>query len=80
MLETVFHFNRWLKLLNVKMASEVKVRELSKVWIGDDLMVQMMPFTFPADEGKGLEVKLAPCGYTEDVVEKVLKHLDNLER
>ena len=40
----------------------------------------MMPFTSPTEDGKGSQVSLEPCAYSDNIVEKILVRLDNLER
>lgn len=67
-------------MFNVQMASEAKSRSLSKKWIGEDLIVEMMPFSFQSGENKNLEVHLAPCAYMEDLKDKIFSYLQQLER
>ena len=67
-------------MFNVQMASEAKSRTLSREWVGDDLRVELMPFSFTTSDEKSLEVRLAPCAYIDNLVEKIFTHLENLER
>ena len=52
------------------MASERKQRKLAIEVLGDNLTVEKVAFTFPA-EGGGTEVKDAPLAYAPNLVRKV---------
>ena len=56
--------------LQVSMTSERKQRKLAIEVLGDNLTVEKVAFTFPA-EGGGTEVKDAPLAYAPNLVRKV---------
>ena len=52
------------------MASERKQRKLANDVLGDNLIVEKVAFTFPAD-GHGTELKDAPLAYAPNLIRKV---------
>ena len=69
--------NRWLAKWGVKLASEKKERELAKKWSAGDIEVEAIPFSFSTSNGE--ELRAAPCVYTQDLVQRILSYLDELE-
>lgn len=64
------HFNfRWLKGLNVSIASEAKQRKMAKTIVGDNLVAERGAFTFPHNGGE--VVKEAAFVYCPNLIAKV---------
>ena len=60
------------------MASEQKLRKLSREQIGTNLAGEAVPFSFQLQNG--VDFRLAPLVYTPDLVAKVLQVLDQNDR
>ena len=71
--------SRWLKSLNVNVASQSKQRCIAKEWTGDDIVVENVAFRFQLKDKRGqYVVKEAPWGYIADLPTHVLYYLDAL--
>ena len=62
------------------MAGEGKRRDRAKELVGNDLSSSEVPLTFPNEERNGHVIKLAPCVQLNDIVHRILTHLDHLNR
>ena len=72
----ISNYYRWLSQWGVKLASEKAMRQTARQWTIDSIGVEMMPFTFPVQEGQ--EVRSAPCVYALDLTACVMTHLEEL--
>ena len=73
--------SRWLKSMNITLASQSKQRNVAKRWHGDDYVVEEAPFFFPIKDTKGkYEIGSAPWGYIKDLPSHVINFLDSLEQ
>ena len=73
------HLYRWLKQAGVYIGSEGKQRALAHEFIGDNLMVELAPFSFKLPDG-GEELRGAAYGYTPDLIQKIKQLLEQNER
>ena len=62
----------------LKLASEASMRETVKQWSIKEIEAEMMPFTFPVQNGE--EIRSAPCVRVQDLTGCVLSFLDDLSR
>ena len=68
---------RWLKTLNISLASEAKQRTLAKTLVDEDnLIVEEGAFTF----SKGLEIRSVPFTYVPSIIAKVADFIAAHER
>ena len=65
---------RWLKGLNVSMASEGKQRVMAMEIVGDNLAAERGAFTFSQGKGGGEVVKEAPFVYCPNLIARVAEH------
>jgi hypothetical protein len=70
---------RWLKQAGVYIGSERKERVLAHECIGDNLMVELAPFSFKLPAG-GEELRGAAYGYTPSLTQKIIQLLEQNER
>ena len=70
---------RWLKKAGVYIGSERKEHALAREFIGDNLMVQLPPFSFKLPDG-GEELRGAEYGYTPSLTQKIIQLLEQNER
>ena len=73
------HLYRWLKQAGVYIGSEGKQRALAHEFIGDNLMVELAPFSFKLPDG-GEELRGAAYGYTPSLIQKIEQLLEQNER
>ena len=56
--------------MNISVASEAKQREMAKHIIGDNIVAEKGPFTFPLEKG-GEEIKEVPFVYCRNLIASV---------
>ena len=69
------HLCRWLKQAGVYLGSERKQRALSNELVGDNLEVELAPFSFKLSNG-GEELRGAAFAYTSSLTKKVVQLLE----
>ena len=69
-LRKINYDGRWLKGLNVTIASEVKQRAMARMIVGENLKAEKGAFTFSQDKG-GEVIKEAPFVYCPNLIAKV---------
>ena len=62
----------------VKLASERKMRMLSKHMVGENLVAEEVPLSQPLK--LGVDLMLAPLVYVPDLVSKIIQLLDQNDR
>lgn len=60
---------RWLKSLNISVASEVRQRSLATDIVGDNLVAELGAFSFRGNGG-GEEIKEVPFAYVPNLIRK----------
>ena len=77
-LQATYSF-RWLKEAGVSLGAENKHRVLSNCLVGDNLEVELTPFSF-AVSGGGEEIRGAPHAFTPSLTQKVHQLLEENEQ
>lgn len=75
----MIHTSRWLKGLNVSIASEKKQREMADEIVGDNLVAERGAFTFSVDKG-GEMIRDVPFVYCPNLIAKVADTVQHHER
>ena len=70
---------RWLKGLNVTIASEMKQRAMAKTIVGENLKAEKGAFTFSQDKG-GEVIREAPFVYCPNLIAKVTDSITHHKR
>ena len=70
---------RWLKLSGVHLSSEGKQRALCKEMLGDNLEVELAPFSFKLPNG-GEGIRGAAHGYTPSLTSKITQLLEQNDK
>ena len=71
--------SRWLKTFNIKMASEKKVREISKKWIGNGLQAELAPLSVKVKGSNRVCIVPKPWVYLYNMLAHILHRLDTLK-
>ena len=70
---------RWLKTLNITLASENKQRVLAKTITGDNVVAELGAFSFHLPGG-GEEIRQVPFVYVRNLIAKVADMISSYER
>lgn len=70
---------RWLKSLNISLASEGKQRKLANAVVGDNFKAESGAFTFHHKGGTD-EIKEVPFVYVPNLIAKVADMISSYER
>ena len=62
--------NRWLKTLNISLASEHKQRLLARTLCDENVQAEMSPFTSSLD-GDGQQIREVPFVYVPNIIRKI---------
>ena len=66
---------RLLKEWGIALSSERQQRKCGKELLGDDVVVEAVPFSFPLRVG-GEEIRASPIAYTPDLAAKIIHLLE----
>ena len=73
---------RWMKTWNVEIGSEPKMRKEATALLGDNLVAELVPLSFPHKDG-GEEIKPAALVYAPNLwqkIEDLIEQNDDKER
>lgn len=71
---------RWLKSLNITLASEGKQRTLVKDVVGDNFRAESGAFTFSSGRGSLTEIREVPFVYVPNLIAKVADMIVSYQR
>ena len=71
-------YSRWMKEQGIKLASEQRMRMLSKEMISDNLTAEEVPLSQPLR--LGVDLRLAPLVYIHDLPAKIMHLLEQNDR
>lgn len=71
--------HRWMKGLNINIASEQKQRVMATEIVGDNLVAEKGAFTFPIEKG-GEEIHEAPFVYCRSLIAAVADTIEKHNR
>lgn len=70
-----------MKTFDINVPSQHKQRKVANAWVGDGIVTEDCPFTFPVKEKSNeRQICSAPWGYIEDLPGHIMRMLDLLDQ